>query len=301
MAKTPDTAAQGTALQRAENAVLRAMIGGLMALPFERRCAAMGQLMRRAIGPLAGYRRRAEANLAHIYPHMPATARRDIALAALDNAGRTVIENYSWREFGARLAATDPTGPGLAPLDEAARQGRPVLFVTGHFGNHEAPRQVLTRMGHSIGGLYRPMKNPYFNAHYSQTMADMSGPVFAQGRQGTLGFARHLKRGGMATLLFDVYDPSGMEFPFLGRPALTSPTAAELALRFDALLIPYYGIRRGSGFDIHIEAPVPHSDAGTMTRAISASLEARITADPGQWFWVHRRWKPFFGHPKAGA
>jgi KDO2-lipid IV(A) lauroyltransferase len=40
-----------------------------------------------------------------------------------------------------------------------------------------------------------------------------------------------------------------------------------------------------------LEAPVPHSDAVTMTQALNDSLTARVEADPGQWFWVHRRWR----------
>jgi len=29
-----------------------------------------------------------------------------------------------------------------------------------------------------------------------------------------------------------------------------------------------------------------------MTQEISDSLAARVIADPSQWFWVHRRWRP---------
>jgi KDO2-lipid IV(A) lauroyltransferase len=29
-----------------------------------------------------------------------------------------------------------------------------------------------------------------------------------------------------------------------------------------------------------------------MTRALTERLEARILEDPGQWIWIHRRWKP---------
>jgi Kdo2-lipid IVA lauroyltransferase/acyltransferase len=28
-----------------------------------------------------------------------------------------------------------------------------------------------------------------------------------------------------------------------------------------------------------------------MTLAITRALEKRIRAHPGQWFWIHRRWK----------
>lgn len=282
-----------TARHWAEDRALRALIGAAMALPFDRRRALFGTAMARAVGPLAGYLRRSRANLALIYPDLPADRRDSIARAALDNAGRTIIENYSWRELGRALADLRPRGAGLRAVEEAAADGRPVLFLTGHYGNHEAPRQVLTRMGHRIGGLYRPMKNPFFNDHYARTMTEMSGPVFPKGPQGTRGFVRHLRSGGMATLLFDVHDRDGIPLPFLGRPALTSTSAAELALRHDAVLIPYFGVRLpdGLGFDVDIEAPIPHGTPDEMMREATLRLEARIAADPAQWFWVHRRWK----------
>ena len=124
-------------------------------------------------------------------------------------------------------------------------------------------------------------------------MADVSGPMFAKGPAGTMGFVRHLKSGGMATILFDLHDSEGVAIPFLGRPALTSLSAATLALRFDAALIPYWGIRRpdGMGFDILLEPPIAPSDPLTMTTAMTASLEQQVRRNPGQWFWLHRRWK----------
>ena len=282
---------------------LRGLLASVMALPYETRVPMMGTALRRAIGPLVGYRRRAEANLKRIYPAMPAPQRREIAGGVCDNFGRTLIENYSHVELGARLAGTQAQGDGLAPLAQAHAEGRPVIFVTGHYGNHEAPRHVLANMGFTVGGLYRPMANPYFNAHYAQTMTSWGGPVFAQGPRGTMGFARHLKGGGMGTLLFDVNRDDGTPIPFLGRPALTSLSAAEIALKFEALLLPYFGIRTASGldFDVVIEAPIPHSDPVTMTRSMTERLEARIAADPAQWFWIHRRWKDKGGRLSAAA
>ena len=138
------------------------------------------------------------------------------------------------------------------------------------------------------------MKNPYFNAHYVKTMEAFGGPVFPQGRRGTAGFVRHLKNGGQLVLLFDQHVFGAPKLDFLGQPANTALSAAELALRYDALLIPFYGIRQSDGvsFDAVLEAPIAHSDAITMTQALNDSLAARVKAHPEQWFWVHRRWRP---------
>jgi KDO2-lipid IV(A) lauroyltransferase len=270
----------------------RAMIGLMLALPYTWRVPLMGRMMRYVVGPLTPYRARALANLSMVWPDMPAAQRHAIASAVLDNAGRTLIENYSTRDFTKRAAEFPVTGPGLAALERATADGRPVLLVSGHYGNYEAARAALVARGYTIGGLYRPMHNPYFNAHYVRTMEAFGGPVFPQGRGGTAGFVRHLKAGGVLVLLFDQNAP-GAQIPFMGHSAQTALSAAELALRFGADLIPFYGIRRADGinFDVVLEAPIAPSTPIAMTTALTQSLEARVHEKPEQWFWVHRRWK----------
>ena len=272
------------------NAFIVGLIRLALVLPYK---AFVGWVVQHVIGPVAGYRARALDNLAMIWPQMPQERRAEIASKCLNNVGRSFIENYSARDFPKRMAKNTPTGAGVAALEKAAEQGNPVILVTGHYGNYEAMRACLVARGYDIGGLYRNMKNPYFNAHYVQTMEAFGGPVFPQGRRGTAGFVRHLKDGGQLVLLFDQHVFGAPALDFLGQPANTALSAAELALRYDALLIPFYGIRQADGvsFDTVLEAPVPHSDAVTMTQALNDSLTARIKADPEQWFWVHRRWR----------
>lgn len=284
---------KGRVIDWCADRVLRALLGTVMLLPYRRRVAVMGSIMAHVIGPLTGYRSRAAAHLAMVYPHMSPMKLKATATAVCDNFGRTLIENYSWQEFGANLSSTAPQGPGLAAIAAADAAEKPIIFVTGHIGNHEAPRHVLTQMGMTIGGLYRPMTNAYFNEHYAKTMSSWGGPVFAQGRQGTIGFAKHLRSGGKATLLFDVANAGGINISFMGHPARTATSAADLALRFDAVVIPYFGIRRpdGFGFDIHVETPISTGSPEAMMQEMTRRLEARVAATPAQWFWVHRRWK----------
>lgn len=271
---------------------LRGIIGAALLLPYEKRVRWFGAAIARCVAPLAGYRKRAQQQLALIWPDMPEAERKEIARKVCDNFGRTMIENYSGADFAKQIESAQVGGEGLAALEQAVQDGRPVLFVTGHFGNHEAPRQALTNRNYKIGGLYRPIANPYFNAHYEKNMLDMSGEVFAQGRKGTVGFVRMLKNGGMGTLLFDVRASNAPKISFMGQPAHTATSVADIALKLNALVIPYFGIRQPDGlsFEVAIEAPIALSDPSTMMAEITARLEARINANPEQWFWVHRRW-----------
>ncbi|MEP5090550.1 MAG: lauroyl acyltransferase, partial [Paracoccaceae bacterium] len=217
------------------NLAIMGLIRLALFLPYAFRVQMMGAIVQRLIGPLAGYRRRALDNLALIWPDMPLGERRKIASKCLNNVGRTFIENYSADDFPQRMANNVVTGAGVEPLEQSVAQGRPVILVTGHYGNYEAMRAALVARGLNIGGLYRDMKNPYFNAHYVKTMEAFGGPVFAQGRRGTAGFVKHLKAGGQLVLLFDQHVFKAPSFDFLGQPARTAVSAAELALRYDAL------------------------------------------------------------------
>ncbi len=275
------------------NGFIRTPIELALLLPYGVRVRFMGRIMRWVLAPMAGYRKRADENLAMIWPDLPLADRNRIAAAACDNAGRTLIENYSTRDLIARMKDVPITGAGFAALEKAQAEGRPAILMSGHFGNYEAARAALVSRGYQIGGLYRPMVNAYFNAHYERTMKAFGGPVFAQGRQGTTGFVRHLKAGGHLVLLHDQKVAGGALIDFLGQPAQTAVSAAELALRYKAELIAFYATRSTDGlsFSIEMEAPVPHTDPISMTTALTRSLEARVRANPCQWFWIHRRWR----------
>jgi len=274
--------------------LLRAVIWVLLAVPHRMRVPLMGWLARAVIGPVTGYSRRAEANLAYIWPDIARTERRAIARRVLDNAGRTVIENYATADQQARAASWNVHGPGLPAARAALSENRPILFVSGHFGNYQAARVAMNLRGFSLGGLYRPMNNAWFNDHYVRSIEAAGGPAFSRGRRGLAGFMRHVRAGGHGALLIDQYYGDGAVVDFMGKPAPTALSVGEIALKFNALVVPIYARRLGNGldFDVLLEAPVPHTDPTTMTRDLMDSLSAQVRARPEQWFWVHRRWKP---------
>ncbi|MFN3970523.1 MAG: lysophospholipid acyltransferase family protein [Gemmobacter sp.] len=269
------------------------MILGLLRLPYRWRVPLCGWVMAWVIAPLAGYDRRVRENLALILPDLPRAEVRRLMRAVPANVGRTLIEIYSGAEFVARAAALPLTGEGVAALDAAHAAGRPVILVTGHFGNYDASRAALIARGYRVGALYRPMRDPVFNAQYVAAISGIGTPVFPRGREGLGQMLRFLKGGGMLGMLIDQHMGHGAPLSFFGHTALTALSAAELALKYDALVIPTYAVRRPDGFDfeVTVEAPIPHGTPQAMTQALNDSLEALVRRYPDQWFWIHRRWK----------
>jgi KDO2-lipid IV(A) lauroyltransferase len=184
-------------------------------------------------------------------------------------------------------------GPGYAALEAARAAGRPVILVTGHFGNYDVSRAALIARGHNMGALYRRMSNPYFNAHYVRSITSIGTPMFEQGRKGMSQMVRHIKAGGVLGILTDLHAYGGARLDFFGKPAVTSLITAELALKYNAALIPVYAVRKENGldFEIVVQDEIAHSDPETMTQAVNDGLEALVRENMHQWFWIHRRWK----------
>lgn len=281
---------------RISDVVLRGLIGAVNLIPYAQRVPFMGWLMSRVLAPVAGFRGRIRRNLQIAAPDMPEAEVKALCRDVPDNIGRSLIEMYSGEAFFDRARAAPMHGPGLEALQRARDEGRPVLMVTGHFGNYNAARVKLIDEGFHLGGLYRRMANPYFNTHYVKVMEGISTPLFEQGRRGMTQMVRHLKGGGIIAILTDLHAHGGKELHFFGRPAITSVVPAELALKYGAELIPAYGLRRpdGMSFEIIVQEPIPPSDPITMTQAINDGLEELVRDNMDQWFWIHRRWKPFY-------
>ncbi|MEX1233550.1 MAG: lysophospholipid acyltransferase family protein [Roseovarius sp.] len=275
------------------NLALRALIGLAGLMPYRWRIPALGWMTSRLVAPLAGYTDRVRENLALAMPDLPQGDVRRLMRSVPDNAGRNMMEMFSAAEFSGRARHSPVTGPGLPAIQAARAEGRPVIFVTGHLGSFNAARVAMVQQGFEMGVFYRPMKNRYFNVHYTHAMGSLSQPMFEQGRRGMVQMTKHLRSGGVLAILNDLNAHGGVPLDFFGQPALTSLVTAELALKFDAPLVPVWGIRRENGldFDIHVEEPIAPGDPVEMTREFNARLERQVRAHMDQWFWIHRRWK----------
>ena len=287
---TPQTA---TLQDRVVDTAIRAVLRVALAIPYRWRVPLVGWVVAHLAAPLAGWNRHTDENPKYVLPELGPYDRKAIMRAVADNAGRTLIEIYSGAEFADRVKDTPLTGPGAETLREARAEGRPVILVTAHFGNYDAPRAALFAQGLELAAIYRPMKNALFNDHYVKAISEIGAPAYPSGRAGLVKFMRHVAGGGMIGVLFDLYTIDGAPLTFFGATAPSPLSAAQWALKYDALLIPIYGIRQPDGlsFEIRVEAPIPHSTPEEMTQALNDGLEALVRTHVDQWFWIHRRWR----------
>jgi Kdo2-lipid IVA lauroyltransferase/acyltransferase len=274
------------------------MLGVLNLMPYAVRVRVGSWIFARLVAPRTGYMTRVQDNLRLIYPDMPDDQRASTGAATLRNIGRMVIELLSPKGLRKQALAAPVQGPGWDAMLEARKANRPVILVSGHFGNYDVIRAGTIARGFRVGGIYRALNNPWFNRYYLRNISTIGEPLFERGRRGLAQMVRFLRQGGTVAMLIDQHIHKGEPLVFMGQTALTALSAAEMALKYDALLVPCYGIRRADGvsFDAIFEAPIPHTTAVEMTQALNDSLQARIEQNIDQWFWIHRRWKGGIPH-----
>jgi Kdo2-lipid IVA lauroyltransferase/acyltransferase len=240
--------------------------------------------------PLA--RRRFDREVLRVFPNMSRGERARLSRDMGRRMGQTLFEIYHCAEFQTRQDKFNVSGPGLAALEEARAAGKGAIIVSGHFGQWEAVRAVLKARGMETGAVYKPQTNSHYQRRLLSGIEAGGKPILETGRIGTKALVRHLRAGGFMAILLDEKYVEGVRLPFLGRPALTSLAAAQLALKYGLVMVPAYGIRMadGNSFDVVFEQAIPHTDPLTMTQAFNDSLSARILANPDQWYWLLRRW-----------
>jgi KDO2-lipid IV(A) lauroyltransferase len=214
-----------------------------------------------------------------------------------DNLGRVAAEyphlaKIRVFEQGGRVETR-----GFEHVDRAVAAGRRIIVFSGHIANWEIAMLAGIQHGISVAQIYRAGNNPLLDRMITRFRGD-EGELIPKGRVAARRAIAALRRGTHLTLLADQKMNDGIPVPFFGRPAMTAPALAVLALRFDCDVLPARVERLdGARFRLTVFPPLPvtrsgepHADAAALMAQVNATLEEWIRDRPEQWLWVHRRW-----------
>lgn len=283
-------------LHRTEAILLWFIYHGLRLLPLDT-ASALGGRIARTIGPLLPPSKRAKRNLE----------------LALPGADHDAIIKDMWENLG-RLAGEyphsatflhDPSRIELVGdhyVRELLARNQPVIFFSGHIGNWELTYPLMARLGVKGSGVYRAPDNPYLNWLFDRRTTYPDLDMIPKGAVGARRSIEALAKGRCLALFVDQKMNDGIEVPLFGRPAMTAPALATLALRYGAPVVPFRLIRlNGARFRAEFLQPIIFTPTGNrnadqlrVMSEVNAILEGWIRVTPAQWLWLHRRWPKEF-------
>jgi KDO2-lipid IV(A) lauroyltransferase len=188
-------------------------------------------------------------------------------------------------------------GPALV---DCLLSGRPLLLVTGHFGNWEMAGYVLGLLGFTTHAIARPLDNPYVDT-FLRRFRERTGQKILAKHGDFEQMQAILDQGGiLATLADQDAGQRGLFVDFFGRPASTHKAVALLALehRVPLAVTGAYKVTEPMNYQIATEEVIrpEEYDANpdalrAMTQRFTSALERLVRRAPAQYFWLHRRWK----------
>ncbi|WP_091860169.1 lipid A biosynthesis lauroyl acyltransferase [Methylobacterium brachiatum] len=268
------------------------------------RATALGAALLRTVGPLLPAHRTAMANLRGAFPDMPEAERKRIALEAWDNLGRTGAE-YAHLDalFDFDPDSTEPMRTEVAGIEHFATlrdDGQPGLIFSAHLANWELPAICAAKFGLDATAVFRPPNNPAAARLVQEVRRRSMGGLAASTPGAVFAMRDVVENGGHLGQLIDQHFTRGVVVDFMGRPCLANPLLAKLARHYDC---PVHGVRvvrlpKGR-FRLELTPPLdlPRNADGVIDvagamQAMTAVVEGWVRENPGQWLWMHRRWRP---------
>jgi len=246
-------------------------------------------------------RRTVMKNLALAMPDVTAKERRRIARDHYLHLGKSALEFLWLAGRGMQKSDVIAEENGIEHYHGCLEEGGGVMVVTGHFGNWDLVACMQAAKGVPLHVVTKDLSQRGFNSYW-MGRREKAGIRFHPDRGSLKSIIRALKSNEVVGLVIDQRTPAeqgGIKADFMGQDAWTSTTAAVLALRTGARLLPAYGYRRDDGLHaMEIGPPVDTSAyedyskeaVATLTQHLNDDLAKRIRQHPEQWLWLHRRW-----------
>ena len=197
---------------------------------------------------------------------------------------------------------------GYHNIKNAYQKGRGVLALTAHFGNWELLTIIASMIKFPINIVVRPLDFKPLD-HFIFNLRTRYGGKIIPKERSIHAIIKSLNRGEMVALLMDqnVDWYEGVFVDFMGHRACTSKGLALFALKTEAPVVPVFMIREKSGLRaefgpeiVTVKTGDRQKDIETNTQEYNRVIENFVRRYPGQWFWIHQRWKtkPYQAWPR---
>jgi KDO2-lipid IV(A) lauroyltransferase len=230
-------------------------------------------------------------NIKMIFPNMGDNNIRDIILDVWDNFGRMAAETPIFLDMEPEKLAEYVNIIGIENLQKV--KNKKAMFFTAHMANWEVASKALEPYGARFHAVYRAANNKLVDKLINDLRKKIDMPMIPKGKGGARQLIEVIKNNEHIVMLVDQKMNDGIRVPFMGRDAMTAPAIATLSLKYDCPIIPIQVIRKDKYyFDIiiHPQLEYVENNVEAIMLQINNIIGDWVSQNPGQWFWLHRRW-----------
>ncbi|MFC1807338.1 lysophospholipid acyltransferase family protein [Candidatus Omnitrophota bacterium] len=222
----------------------------------------------------------------------------DIVKSVFLNLSMSFTEILSLPKMKKRLTSIIDI-KGLDKVDKVLSEGKGAIVVSAHLGSWELLPMYFAQRGYSANVVARPIYYEKYDEWVLFLRKSMGVNVIYRTKSPKKIFTL-LKANKLVGILpdQDVDSVDGIFVDFFGRKTYTPSAPTKLAMSSKAPIIPIFIVREGKGHTIYVDEPIrvdgdrsDEQEVLAYTQQWSNVLESYIRRYPGQWVWMHRRWK----------
>lgn len=203
-----------------------------------------------------------------------------------------IAKTYNWANFAKFKNIEKPK--------QMMFDRKPLLLVTGHYGNFEIMGYLFAAFGLQIYSVARPLDNKYIN-DYLLGVRERTGQKIID-KKGASDLMEKIASEGF-TLGFIADQDAGKKgifVDFFGRKASTYKSIGLLAITYNIPIVVGCTRRVRNRFFFESECtriimPEEWQNISDplewITQEYTRAIENGIRKDPSQYWWLHRRWK----------
>ena len=260
----------------------------------------LGEIIGKYFGPLFRKKTIAKKNILIAFPNFNEKSINEMIDRMWKNIGRIFGEYIHINKFSVIDQKKKIVFTNKSNIEILYKNNKPIVFFSGHFANFELMAKCLQELGFDIGAIYRPLNNIFLNPIMEFIRKKYICPIqIEKGSNGTKKLIKHISNNNPLALMVDQRLSSSIRVPFFDQPATTTITPAQLAIKYDALLVPVFLKRlEKTNFEFFIEEPLITNrtndydkDIFNITQSMNKKIEEFIKKDPAHWLWSHDRWK----------
>ena len=153
----------------------------------------------------------------------------------------------------------------------------------------------ITKRKIKLATIYRPLNNLFLNPFMEHVRRKyVCKQQIQKGLKGVKEIIQYINQKNSIALMVDQRVSEGERINFFGQPALTTTLPAQLALKYNMVIVPVFIERIDNKFKIKFQEEIDASNFQNkekLTIKINEVLENMIISNPNQWIWTHDRWK----------
>ena len=246
-------------------------------------------------------RRVGARNLDIAYPDLALPRQIDILRAEYRNLGWLLAEFCQMRKYTPENTTSFIGYDGLTRYLSARDAGKGVLILTGHLGAWELSSFYHSLMGYPMSMVIRRLDNELVD-RLVNSIRCLHGNQVVHKDDFARGLISAMRQGETVGILMDtnMTPPQGLFVDFFGTAACTASGMARVALKTGAAVLPgfllweesqkKYVLHFGEQLEL-IRSGDNEVDVTANTALFTRVIEDYIRRYPGQWLWLHRRWK----------